>query len=57
MEGRLLALAEAARRERTALPEAYWRLSRRWTVLGGVASLGILLMLATMVGRVNPIGW
>lgn len=57
MEGHLLTLAEAARREKTALPEAYWRLSRRWAVLGGVASLGILLMLASMVGRANPIGW
>ncbi|MCP5058620.1 MAG: DUF2269 family protein [bacterium] len=56
MEGQLLALAEDAEREESALPEAYWRLSRRWSALGGIATLGILLMLATMVGRMNLIG-
>ncbi|HIF97702.1 MAG TPA: DUF2269 family protein [Myxococcales bacterium] len=56
VEGQLLALAVDAEREESALPEAYWRLSQRWSALGAIATLGILLMLATMVGRMNLIG-
>lgn len=56
MEDRLLTLAENAEREASALPEAYWRMSQRWSVLGGIATLGILLMLATMVGRWSLMG-
>ncbi|MBW2241795.1 MAG: DUF2269 family protein [Deltaproteobacteria bacterium] len=56
LEDRLLVLAEDAEREQSTLPDAYWRLSRRWSALGGIATLGILLMLATMVGRMSLIG-
>ena len=46
---RMARLAEAARREGTPLPDSYWRLARRWELLGYPAFLAMIAIYFLMV--------